>query len=324
MDSAPHSPGAASVADGTVGNCSKDRCPGIPHPQHTHKHDRFRVFVEQPFKVASTETKMPTSPRPSAGSRRSWRSISPRSGGRSPRTSGRCTPVGKADLHIHTRVSDGMASVSQVLEYVEYRTDLDVVAITDHEDAGGGLRASSRQARLPLRRDRGYRVTTMQGHVIGLFLETTPASFRRVESAIEMIHNQGGLAVAPHPLSWLTRLISSRTLNRLTRQDGPRFDAIELASPSPAALPDAWRAVHLNNEVWRLPAIEFGCTPRPHRDRLGPNSRKQRGRSARAMQADKRPPGCRSTPCESASRDWQQELAWGYSATPRKMLRRRI
>ena len=86
-----------------------------------------------------------------------------------------------------------MASVSQVLEYVEHRTDLDVVAITDHEDAGGGLRARELAAKRGYRFDVivGAEVTTMQGHVIGLFLETTPASFRRVESTIEMIHNQG-------------------------------------------------------------------------------------------------------------------------------------
>ncbi len=29
--------------------------------------------------------------------------------------------MGKADLHIHTRVSDGMATVSQALEYVEQK-----------------------------------------------------------------------------------------------------------------------------------------------------------------------------------------------------------
>ena len=45
--------------------------------------------------------------------------------------------VSTADLHIHTRVSDGMATVESVLEYVQERTELDVIAITDHEDVTG-------------------------------------------------------------------------------------------------------------------------------------------------------------------------------------------
>ena len=45
--------------------------------------------------------------------------------------------MGKADLHIHTRVSDGMATIEQVLEYAEQRTELDVIAVTDHEDVAG-------------------------------------------------------------------------------------------------------------------------------------------------------------------------------------------
>ena len=55
------------------------------------------------------------------------RGSGPRSGG------GR----GRADMHIHTLYSDGTASVAQVLEHVEHRTDLDVVAITDHERIDG-------------------------------------------------------------------------------------------------------------------------------------------------------------------------------------------
>ncbi|MCC6268001.1 MAG: PHP domain-containing protein [Dehalococcoidia bacterium] len=238
--------------------------------------------------------------------------------------------MGKADLHIHTRVSDGMASVSQVLEYVEHRTDLDVVAITDHEDVEGGLRARELAAKRGYRFDVivGAEVTTMQGHVIGLFLETTPASFRRVESTIEMIHNQGGLAVAPHPLSWLTRSISSRTLNRLARQDGPRFDAIELASPSPAALRTRERAVRLNNEVWRLPAI--GSSDAHHLGHIATGWTEFEGSSSDAVRDAMR--SGQTTARMSVYPSMREigfarlaaGLAWGYSATPRKMLRRRI
>jgi predicted metal-dependent phosphoesterase TrpH len=165
--------------------------------------------------------------------------------------------VGKADLHIHTRVSDGLATVSQVLEYVEHQTDLDVIAITDHEDAGGGLLARDLAAK------RGYRfeviagaeITSLHGHVIGLFLERTPRSFRTVESTLEMIHDQGGLAVAPHPLSRLTRSLSGRTMARIANGDGPRFDAVELANASPAGVRPRQTVLALNESEWGLPGV---------------------------------------------------------------------
>ena len=41
--------------------------------------------------------------------------------------------MGKADLHVHSRRSDGMASPSQIMHYVETQTDRDRVAIADHD-----------------------------------------------------------------------------------------------------------------------------------------------------------------------------------------------
>ena len=36
-------------------------------------------------------------------------------------------------MHIHSIASDGTASAAQILEYAEIHTDLDVIAIADHE-----------------------------------------------------------------------------------------------------------------------------------------------------------------------------------------------
>jgi histidinol phosphatase-like PHP family hydrolase len=46
--------------------------------------------------------------------------------------------MGLADLHIHTLYSwDGIHSVSAVLRHVVDHTDLDVIAITDHDEVAG-------------------------------------------------------------------------------------------------------------------------------------------------------------------------------------------
>src|SRR5438874_11379289 len=93
-----------------------------------------------------------------------------RASGSCSKTSGGGTAVGKADLHLHTTVSDGMASVAALLEYVEQQTDLDVIAVTDHEDAAGGLRAQELAAKHRYRFEvvPGAEITTRHGHVLAL------------------------------------------------------------------------------------------------------------------------------------------------------------
>lgn len=235
----------------------------------------------------------------------------------------------KADLHIHTRVSDGLATIEQVLEYVEHRTDLGVVAITDHEDATGGQRARELAAK------RGYRVavvvgaevTTLQGHVLALFIEEAPASFRRVELTLEMIHRQEGLAVAPHPLSWLTRSVSRRTLDRLAArgEEGITFDGIELANPSPAGRRTVQTASALNSAVWRLPVT--GGSDAHHLGHIGTGWTEFDGDGPdglrKALERGETRASMRPYPSIFATGVGRTMagLAWGYAATPRKMLR---
>ena len=49
--------------------------------------------------------------------------------------------TGKADLHMHTTYSDGCATISELLEHVQMHTQLEVIAITDHDQIEGALRA---------------------------------------------------------------------------------------------------------------------------------------------------------------------------------------
>jgi predicted metal-dependent phosphoesterase TrpH len=236
--------------------------------------------------------------------------------------------MSKADLHIHTRVSDGMASVERVLEYVQDHTGLDVIGITDHEDATGGLRARELAAK------RGYRfevvvgaeVTTMQGHLLGLFIESAPKSFRRVESALEMIHAQGGLAVIPHPMSWLTRSLSERTIERVTARGEASvgFDAIEVANPSPAGKATVRKARRLNAGRWHF--AETGGSDAHHLPHIGTGWTEFEGKGAEAL---KQSIANKTTMARMASYPSMREvgfgqvalgLAWGYAATPRKML----
>lgn len=238
-------------------------------------------------------------------------------------------PAGKADLHIHTRVSDGMASVAQTLEHAEFATDLDVVAITDHEDIAGGLQARELAAQ------RGYRVevvpgveiTTRHGHLLILDVEENPPVFRSVERTLEWAHAHGGLAVAPHPTSRLTRSMSIRTMDRicLRGEAGITLDAIELANPSPAGREGQRRAA-TENVRWRLPVT--GGSDAHHLPHMGTGWTEFPGSTARELVEALRcghVQGRQSAyPSFRTVGTWNiaAGLAWGYMATPRKLGRR--
>jgi predicted metal-dependent phosphoesterase TrpH len=148
---------------------------------------------------------------------------------------GRGGERGKADLHLHTLYSDGTARLVDLLGWIEHRTDLDLVAITDHDRIDGAARAAALHAEGDYHFELvvGEEVTTRSGHVVGLFLTERVPPFRSVAETVERIHAQGGLAVAAHPLG-IALSLGSGSLRRL--QSDPRserhLDAVELLNPS--------------------------------------------------------------------------------------------
>lgn len=236
--------------------------------------------------------------------------------------------MAKADLHLHTNVSDGMYSIAALLDYVELRTDLDVIAVTDHEDVTGGLRAQELAAKRGSRIEVvvGAEVTTRHGHLLALGIERTPKSFRSVEATLEAIHAQGGVAIVPHPMSWLTRSLSRRTIERICARGEPgvTFDGIELANPSPAGRQSAaaakaangrWQlAVTGGSDAHHLPHAGTGWTEFDGEGAMGLLDAIRSGTTGAHVT---RYPSLR----EVGIGQTLLGLAWGYSATPRKMLR---
>ncbi len=149
-----------------------------------------------------------------------------------------CTPmaaVGRADLHMHTTVSDGWPTPKELVDHAARRAKLDVIAVTDHDTIEGALRAQEHAAkRAKFRVIVGEEVSSRDGHIVALFLERRVKPGMSAAATVDAIHDQGGLALAVHPF-WRTQ--------RRTRT-GPvhgvgwlaaelDFDAVEVENATP-------------------------------------------------------------------------------------------
>lgn len=168
-------------------------------------------------------------------------------------------PRGKADMHLHTLYSDGVHGVEALLDHVERHTDLDLIAVTDHERIDGALRAREIHAAgsYSFQLVVGEEITTRRGHVLALFIEERIPALRPLAETLERIHDQGGLAIAAHPMAPLTPSLGRRSLLALHRDPDPRhhLDAIELHNPSAAGRARRPQRLHLNERLLLLPAV---------------------------------------------------------------------
>jgi hypothetical protein len=109
-------------------------------------------------------------------------------------------PSGRADLHVHSVWSDGAQHPDDIVRAAAGRVE--VVAVTDHDEIRGAQRARAfalDHPELGVDVVVGEEISTLNGHLIGLYLcERVPPGLS-ANDTIEIIHAQGGLAVAAHP-----------------------------------------------------------------------------------------------------------------------------
>ena len=107
----------------------------------------------------------------------------------------------KADLHIHTYYSDGLDSPEQVVRSASIK-ELAVIAICDHNRIKGAQKAkefAQNHSYLGIDVVVGEEITTVNGHILGLFLKERIKPGLSAQETIDKIHAQGGLAILPHP-----------------------------------------------------------------------------------------------------------------------------
>lgn len=163
--------------------------------------------------------------------------------------------MGRADLQLHSDLGDGLSPPEAIVDAAE-RSGLDVIALTDHDDIRGSFQARDAAARSgsDVAVVTGVEVTTRSGHLLALFVEDEVPMLRPIGETVRLIHELGGLAVVPHPLSYLTFSVGERVLRELAARRETRVDGIELRNPSYAGRVRATRAEWLNEHVLRVAA----------------------------------------------------------------------
>lgn len=157
------------------------------------------------------------------------------------------TSFSAADLHIHSRHSDGLNTVREILEYLAEFTMVKVASITDHDTLAGSWEAIElvESLKLPLEVIPGVEITTADGHLLAYDLVEAVPPYRSLEWTMAAIREQGGLAVIAHPLAPLVSSASKQTLLRLQRT-GHAPHALETHNGSVAGRMARRRALDLN------------------------------------------------------------------------------
>jgi predicted metal-dependent phosphoesterase TrpH len=164
--------------------------------------------------------------------------------------------AGKADLQLHSDLGDGLAPPAAILDSAE-RAGLDVIALTDHDDIRGAFILRDLAARRNSRVEvvTGVEVTTRSGHLLALWIEEELPMFAPLAATVARIHALGGIAIVPHPLSYLTFSIGEGALRVLHAGAAEsRVDGIELRNPSYAGRVRSKRAAWLNEHVLAVAA----------------------------------------------------------------------
>jgi len=155
--------------------------------------------------------------------------------------------LGRADLHIHSAASDGVAGIEEILRHVQDATDLDLIAITDHERVDAALAAQDMAIKCGYRFEVvvGEEITTRGGHLLGLFLTRPVPPLHALRWSIAAIHEQGGVAIPAHPLAPIPMCASARSLRALIQDADPAVhpDGLEVFNSTTAGRRGHRRAV---------------------------------------------------------------------------------
>ncbi|MEI8143049.1 MAG: PHP-associated domain-containing protein [Candidatus Berkelbacteria bacterium] len=193
--------------------------------------------------------------------------------------------LSKADLHIHTNHSDGRPSVLEVLEYVENETDLDAIAIADHDTMDGYFEAveimKKKKYRFVL--IPGEEVTTQQGHILALFIKKPIQGGLTVHHTLKRIKEQNGIRIAAHPFQHVrVRSPEYLTMDGIglvaMLQEAKLLNGVETINATPTLGEENLRATFVNRTL--LFKAETGSSDAHIKEAIGRGYTLYEGKSA--------------------------------------------
>lgn len=133
----------------------------------------------------------------------------------------------RADFHSHSNYSRDSVIGPDAFVDTCVRKGVTCIAVTDHNEIEGAFviqKLASERAAGRLKVVVGEEVKTAEGEIIGLFLKELVPRGMSPEDTVEAIHEQGGLAVIPHPYDVFRRsVLTDEAIERVKTQ----VDAIE-------------------------------------------------------------------------------------------------
>jgi len=125
------------------------------------------------------------------------------------------------EIHVHSVFSDGAGAPREIVEHAK-RMGLNGVVITDHDVIDGSLEAV-KYATPDFTIIPGMEVSSKDGHILALNVRTLVARGLSAKETVDLIHAQGGLAIAAHPYDSWRRGVGDLILNA-------GFDAVEIVN----------------------------------------------------------------------------------------------
>ncbi len=116
----------------------------------------------------------------------------------------------KIDLHTHSIISQDGGITSEQYSDILTKGILDYIAITDHNDTKFAYEMSKEWGDKIII---GEEITTLDGEIIGLFLQKTIPKDLTAKQTVKRIHEQGGIVYIPHPFE--------------TRRQGLQFTSLQ-------------------------------------------------------------------------------------------------
>ena len=132
----------------------------------------------------------------------------------------------RADFHSHSHYSkDSLINPRTFIDRCVAK-GVDCIAVTDHNEIEGAfvIEKLASDTAAPLKVLIGEEVKTSEGEIIGLFLKEKIARDMSPEETVRAIHEQGGLAIIPHPYDIFRRSVLTDEAIERVKHD---VDAIE-------------------------------------------------------------------------------------------------